>query len=204
MKTRTPVIVVGLVIVGALLPACVAQSPADDHDTLDLEALLESTTDFQREIIGDGVVTAPEFERALLARRECVADAGAEPGDIYTGSNGELTFDYDITAEDEEEALTIQQSADECLPEYFTDVGAVWAYQRLLSPAERDAMRPDALACLESAGLTGLPDDASVADMSLAIQEDGEISEGERDCLVEFGSLFATYVDAGIDDHVEQ
>lgn len=54
---------------------------------------------------------------------------------------------------------------------------------------------PEALACLDEAGLTELPEDATPADMTMAIQDDGEISTAERACLVEFGSLFATYAD---------
>jgi hypothetical protein len=191
-------------MLAAILVGCAAQGADGAHDKLNLDALLEETTDFQREIVEDGVVTAAEFERALLARRECVADAGATPGDIYAGSNGELTFDYDITAESEEEARIVQRDADACLQDYFADVGTVWAYQRLLSPAEREAMRPRAVACLDAAGLTELPEEATLAEMAAAIQADGEISQAERDCLVEYGSLFATYVDESDRAHTDE
>ncbi|MGN8553446.1 UNVERIFIED_CONTAM: hypothetical protein OHV15_12770 [Microbacterium sp. SLM126] len=194
----------GLAILAVLLAGCAAQGTDSAHDTLDLDALLEETTDFQREIVEDGVVTAAEFERALLARRECVADVGATPGDIYTGSNGELTFDYDITAESDDEALAIQRDADACLQDYFADVGTVWAYQRLLSPAEREEMRPRALACLDAAGLTELPEEATLAEMAAAIRDDGEISPAERDCLVEYGSLFTTYVEDPEPAHTDE
>lgn len=193
--TKTLAAVALLAVLAGALAGCAGQDPDAVPDRLDLDALMDETTEFQRAIIEDGVVTAAEFERALLARRECVAEAGATPGGIYTGSNGELTFDYDITAESEEESLAIARDADACLEDYFADVGSVWAYQRVLSPAERDAMRPKALACLEDAGLTDLPENATAIAMATAIQEDREISPAERDCLALYGSLFATYVD---------
>jgi hypothetical protein len=204
MMKKHSTALVALAAVVALLAGCAAPGPTSEADTLDIDAVLEGTTPFQHEILEDGVVTAAEYERALLARRECVADAGATPGDIYEGSAGELTFDFEITAATEEEVLAVQEAADACLPDYFADVGSVWAYQRLLSPAEREEMRPKALACLDGAGLTELPEDATPADMAVAIQGDGEISEAERACLVEYGSLFATYADDSDQGHTDE
>lgn len=201
MKTNTTVTLILAALVMSLT-GCSPSAPSAQTDPLDIGAILDDTTPFQRDILDDGVVTAAEFERALLARRECVSEAGATPGEIYEGRNGELTFDYDITADNDEELQSIQSQADACLADYFSDVGSVWAYQRLLSPEEREAMRPRALACLDEAGLTGLAEDATASDMAVAVQDDGEISAAERDCLVEYGSLFATHVD-DTHDHTE-
>lgn len=191
-------------VVLPLATGCAPDATGGEPDPLKIEAILEATTPFQYEIIEDGVVTAAEFERALLARRECTAEVGATPGEIYSGRNGELTFDYDIVADSDDELLAIQADADACLRDYFVDVGSVWAYQRILSPEERERLRPKALACLDSAGLTELAEDASVAEMAEAIQRDGEISRAERECLVEFNSLFATYADDPHGGHTDE
>lgn len=178
-----------------LLTGCMSSGVTDvaAPEKLDLLALLEDTSEFQKALIEDGVVTEAELERALFARRDCVIATGAEPGEIYENANGEPAFDFEITARTEAEADTIQEAADACLREFYMDVGAVWAFGKLLTPAEREERRPEAITCFASAGLTQLTKDATVGDMISAIGADGVVSDAERACVEQFNGLFGTW-----------
>lgn len=94
-----------------------------------LDALLQDASEFERAILVDGVVTAAEYERALLEWRNCVAAAGAQPGDIYPIGDNQLTFDYEITAATDEARGELEVAAETCLPDYFDAVGTWWVEQ---------------------------------------------------------------------------
>lgn len=186
------------VLAAGLLTACSTQ-PVATHDKLDLTQLLDDSSEFQRDILTDGDVTAAEYERALLAHSDCVADAGAVPGEIYEIGNGELTFDYEVFAANDDARIEIETRAEKCRPEYFEQVGLLWAYQQLLTPAERDHARPKVLACLAKTGLTKLPDDADLETVVSAIRDDGEVSEEEQACINSNVAFFSTWSN----DHAE-
>lgn len=94
-----------------------------------LNALLQEASTYEREILGDGVVTAAEYEQALLDWRDCVRAAGAEPSEIYAIGDNQLTFDYDITAATNEARIELEAEAETCLPEYFDEVASWWVEQ---------------------------------------------------------------------------
>lgn len=189
-----PAITAAAAIVG--LTGCVP-SPYEERQVLDLPAIMKSSTDYQRAILDDGLVTDAEYEQALLARRDCVQNAGAVPGDIYTKGNNELTFDYEITAPTPARLEEVQREADACMHEYFTEIGQVWAYQQLLSPAEREQMRPDVIACLSEAGHTSLGPDADIEAILELLLDDDEISGSEYDCVARFRGFFSTWDSSG-------
>lgn len=95
-----------------------------------LDALLQDASDYEREILVDGVVTFAEYEQALLDWRGCVAAAGAEPGEIYPIGENELTFDYEFTAANDAARVELEDSAETCLPDYFNNVAAWWVEQQ--------------------------------------------------------------------------
>jgi hypothetical protein len=133
MTAKTITALIFALATAATSTGCSPRTVNDEPAGLNLEAILAHTSDFQRKILEDGLVTSAEFELALLARRDCVALAGEKPGQIYEAGDGERTFDFDVTAGTEQEMRNIQAKAEACLRDYFSDVGAVWAYQRLLT-----------------------------------------------------------------------
>lgn len=167
---------------------------------LQLEELLAETTDFQAEIIGDGEVTPAEYEKALLAWQACVGDAGATPGEIYAIGNEELTFDFEITAPNEKAMQDIQDEANLCLPQYFTEVSAVWAFQKLLTPAERARMEPAVVACLQEAGFD-LADDADFDDVKDVMSRTSDAFSKATPCYEEFPGYFRVAPSAEEHEH---
>jgi hypothetical protein len=202
--TRHPVLKVGIVSLAfaILLSGCSGQDDVAHIDIdaeLDVESIASETTEFQREMLEDGVVTQAEYERALLAQRDCVIAAGAEPGELYEIGNNQFTFDYDISAATNDELDKIQVKADACTPKFFSDVGKVWAYQQLLTPAEREAQRPLVIACLVSVGIE-VDEDADLTEIARSV-----IATGEPDrvapCVEEYPGYFAVPPSSGEHGH---
>jgi hypothetical protein len=177
------------VTVTACSPPISAEEPS-----LNLGVLLENSTEFERSIIRDGVVTMAEYERALIAQRDCVSLAGATPGEIYEKGNNELTFDYDIVGPSRDATERIERNAEACLTEYFDDVGRVWSFQELLTEDERAEMRPAVADCLIEAGVPGLKHDSGLEEILAAMNRGGEpLSDEQYDCVARYRGYFSTW-----------
>lgn len=189
-----------LVLMGALLVGCAPQE--EEIPPLDMEAILASTTDFQADLLEDGEVTASEYEKALLAQRACVEEAGATPGELYDTGNQERTFDYEVTAADEARLAVVQEAAELCLGEYFVDVGRVWAHQQLLTASERQELQPKVVQCLTNAGVR-VPSDADLDKIAVILRSDDSNAELARPCIDEYPGFFfiAPSDGEGQDDH---
>lgn len=183
-----------------VLAGCSA--PAEPEITeLDVDAIAAETSDFQRGILEDGVVLPEEYERAVLAQRECVTAAGASAGEIESRGNNELSFDWEIEAPSQEELDSITSEADSCVEEYVDAVGSVWAYQQLLTPEERSERRPEVVACLQTAGIE-LADDADFEEIVESISADESTIETAQDCMTEYIDYFSVAPDPeSHDDH---
>lgn len=191
MKKRERVLsaLLATITVAALSACAPTGAGHEEEPVLHIEELVEETTEFQAALIEDGEVTSAEYEKALLAWQECVAEAGATPGEIYSIGNEELTFDFEITAANEKAMQDIQDAADLCLPKYFTEVSTVWAFQKLLTPAERSRMEPDVVECLQNAGFD-LADDADIEDIKDALSSTSEASSMATPCYEKFPGYF--------------
>lgn len=161
MKRGWSARIAAFLIAATALAGCGAGD--EEEPSLDIQAIVDSTTEFQKAILDDGEVSPSEYEEALLAYRTCVEDSGARPSEIYVTGNHEKTFDYEVVASDDQELEEINSLAEACLPEYFADVGRVWAYQQLLSPDELDGLRSAVAECLRSVGLD-VDDDVTLDD----------------------------------------
>ncbi|MFK4806164.1 hypothetical protein ACI3KX_09865 [Microbacterium sp. ZW CA_36] len=198
--TRTVATSSAALLMALALASCAPQAEPV-QETLDLDLLLERTSEYQKPIIADGTVTAAEYERALLAQRDCVLEAGAQPGEIYEIGNNELTFDYTVEAANDAARLEVESRTESCIPDYFSEVAALWAYQQLLTPAERDKEQPLVLACLEKADVTGLGADADMSEIAAAMLADEEISAAEQACIDGHRAFFSTWKNARGDEH---
>lgn len=195
--------VLALLVVAAVTLGLAACAPPElpVQEELDLGLLLSRTTDYQKAILEDGTVTSGEYERALLAQRDCVVEAGAEPGEIYEIGNNELSFDYEINAPDDATRIQIESLTEKCIPQYFSEVAALWAYQQLLTPEERERERPEVLACLEKAGLVAISSDAQASEIVAAIKSDDQISDLEQACIDDHVAFFSTWVNDRSHEH---
>lgn len=192
MKKRVRVLsaLLATITVAALSACAPTEEEHGEEPVLQIQDLVEDTSEFQAALIEDGEVTPAEYEQALLAWQACVAEAGATPGEIYAIGNEELTFDFEITAANENAMQDIQDAADLCLPEYFTEVSTVWAFQQLLTPAERSRMEPDVVECLQDAGFD-LDDDADLDDIEDALSSTSEASSMATPCYEKFPGYFS-------------
>jgi hypothetical protein len=118
------------ILVPLLVFASACAPAPTSRPTPDIAGLLAKTSAFQRPLIEDGKVTPSEYEKALLAEWNCVRVAGASPGKIHDTGDNEQGFDYEILTPTKKEGDEIQKRADRCLPQYFSEVGAIWAFQQ--------------------------------------------------------------------------
>ncbi|XBH22721.1 hypothetical protein V5R04_05735 [Jonesiaceae bacterium BS-20] len=111
-----------VVVLLALTTACNSRFTVDDID-------FSTLSDFQREILDDGIVMHSEYESAMLHTRDCYGEAGFEVGAMEI-SKGLLSFEAEISYE----GLADPEAADrkalaairQCDIEYSQIVGLVW------------------------------------------------------------------------------
>jgi hypothetical protein len=140
-------------VTGFVLMACGAdEAPQPDPfwDRQDIQQLVESASEFQRDILADQEVTGAEFERAMAATVQCLQDEGI-PVEVRPGSD-DRPFDYTMgpfaTAEEVDEATRVE---DECRERFSQVVALVWQLQQ-----EREGVgggEPPDLACARELGL---------------------------------------------------
>lgn len=100
------------------------------------------TSEFQAEILADGVVTESELVAALNATVACMRNLGVDAA-VSEGNRG---IEYRTTTDEELEAAT--RASDQCGEEYSWDV------ERLYALGNPDGVAPDAYYdCLIEAGL---------------------------------------------------
>lgn len=153
----------------------------------------KTTSDFQKPMLEDGVVTFAEYERATLAEIDCIKKA--LPSVRVDGPNptqsDHPTLEYtlevvgDIPAEQEAD---FEKSQAECHATYLSDVGAVWATQDIPSEEERKTLLASLRDCLVDAGVD-LPAKAELDDIADALDAAGEPSDQVAGCMEKFGSV---------------
>ena len=153
----------GVACLGLLvLSGCSAEPEFED---LNYEVDWDSLSEYQKEILEDGVVTYAEYEKAATAEYECVKSVSpyfsVGPIEIKYGQFFYVTttsYPEDITSE---EIDRLDAQASQCDTEYLSEVGMQWASQDVPDADEREKMRPEVMACFAAAGLAV---DASTTD----------------------------------------
>jgi hypothetical protein len=174
-------------IVASAVSCQATTSPAKE---LDVAALSRTTSEYQARILGDGRVTASEYESAILAERACVLDAGGSAGEVVPSGNNELSFTYTVEAETEEARTSLERQTEACLDEYSSAVGTVWAYQQLLSPAQLDELRPRVATCLRELGID-VSDAFTDVELRERLAADPNGPQRIRPCIEQFPGFFA-------------
>lgn len=153
-------------------------------DRQDIQQLVESASEFQRDILADQEVTGAEYERAMAATVQCLQDEGL-PVEVRPGSD-DRPFDYTMgpfaTEEEADEATRVE---DECRERFSQVVALVWQH-RQEQQGVSDNEPPD-LACAQGLGL-------QVETMAEALQLQSQLAE-EDPAL--FGELMACIAAGG-------
>lgn len=189
-----PIVCVAALALSAALSAC---SP-DAEDATFSPQELESASEFQRRMFSDGEITADEYRQAVMAERDCVAEAGYEVTPIVA-SGSLLSFDsradYTNAADPEEADRQFLETTQQCFDEYTKYVGYAWSSSQVVpdGPA-RDEMRNKLAQCLRDAGADvelniAEEDLLPTLDSALAAASGDEL-DSIHECLTEFGDLF--------------
>jgi hypothetical protein len=180
--------VVGAIAATALLASC---TQVDEATQIDFDALLQGTSAYQREILQDRVVDADEYEKAVLATWDCLQAEGFEP-DEPRWTHGQLIFDTALEAPDEAALEEMNERLDlaytTCEAEYVDSVAQAWAFQLVLSPDEREKVRPNVIECLGRAGIS-VPSDASDEELFEKLVPDN--TDQWSDCAEEYPGYFS-------------
>ena len=107
-------------------PAAAKASQPDPIEPGLLTTLLADTSDFQRDLLEDGMLTLDEYERAKLEQARCLMDQGLEIDPDRLQLDGLLRYTYFITASAEiaPEAPAIMR---DCQATYSIEVDRAWA-----------------------------------------------------------------------------
>lgn len=196
MKTR---IAVGLIVLAlaAVSSAC-SGSDADSGgiSVKEVNKLASDASDYQQEILKDGKVTYPEYEKAMNAERDCMIEKGYKPNELNL-DRGMLVYSINIEDDnpdvvaDLDSRLTAEQTA--CGEEYSSVVSWVWGQQDVPSDSEREEMKPKVYDCLRQAGLE-IKDTASddeLAEILLEVDQTDQKLNGAIDaCSSEYYQYF--------------
>ena len=168
----------------ALLAACAAiPNPGDGPTRLQewqsmLPELLEHTSDYQAEVIADGVVTRAELDAAFAEMQRCVIDHGGAIVDLEIGADGKIG-----------QMTTSGSTAgvDQCRSAYFDEIQL--GYGMLLKPD----LTPGALvramvACLREEGIR-VPPDADQLELSELAQQTGR-RDADSEAIIAFSECY--------------
>ncbi|MCL2454027.1 MAG: hypothetical protein FWD18_01805 [Micrococcales bacterium] len=194
--------VVVITLLGALLVPLAGCSRDSGSDALFSDEDIATMSEFQRNILEDGVVTYAEYESAIIAERQCVQDAGFEVSEVMDIGAGQLGFTTEIStagAADPDAAVTeAHRVIDACGEEYAKYVATAWAESQVITdPAERERLQAQFASCLKDAGLR-VSADNDLETLLDAVQEvspsDSSTFEAVTRCEHDASRLFAISV----------
>lgn len=170
------------------------QEPApQDRSERFANVLIDSASEFEREILEDRYVTAAEYERGVLAAKTCMEEAGIAvegPDPIYGDVVLSFTFD---------EARFDEARMDACVEEFLNAVEWVWIDQNLPTGAEREELKENLFLCLQADNIDieGLSteDEGLHSAIIVRIQEHQAAGGQGTGCLDEHGLLWITPFD---------
>ncbi len=119
------------------------------------EALLPDTSEFQRPLIEDGVVTGAEYDTASVALVGCIQNELPQAEVSLPSEPSQSAQVSQATSAEESEAWfeRASEAQSRCRREYYDDVQALYVESLIPSGAERQQQRADVLSCLASVGV---------------------------------------------------
>ncbi len=154
----------GLLVLVLVAAACSGTPASTDSEFPPwLESMVESTTDFQKEILSDGEVTIDELEKAVLATVQCMEENGIPITDFsFDSENAEWGMSVAAEEADRTDAELAAFDAIEnaCTEEYSMAVGSVFGFQNQPTPEELSAELARTAQCMREKGFD-VPDGAT-------------------------------------------
>lgn len=141
-----------LILVAALslgLSGCQSESPSLP------EAIPLEISDYQTEVLSDGVVTFTEYEKAFLDTIACLRDGGVRASDPIPSHDGRfLTYDIGFWPPDTPSSVITEAEAlnDSCVAEYLDAIALKYSYDNQPSASEQTETRLEAIECLRKEG----------------------------------------------------
>jgi hypothetical protein len=114
-------------------------------------ALGPTTSDFQKGLINDGVLTFSEYETAVFADVQCYADRG-----LTASPELDVRGDYQVNAAAPDSA-TLNAAYAACTPQYYDVVDFLWRVHTAPSVQEYAAATDGMAQCLIEAGFKDVP-----------------------------------------------
>ena len=180
LGSNSGTIVVAALLLGAL-SGCGGENNASVEDQI--KELAASAPESQQQILADGRVLPSEYERAVIAERDCVEQAGFVVHDLVW-SEGQLGFDAEWMGEieAEQDAANIR-ALDACKDDYSRIVARAAILQDTPTASEREALRPELVQCLRAAGIQ-LEEEADDQDIFTALT-DAVDNASASECVTE-------------------
>jgi hypothetical protein len=151
----------GRIRTAALLLILSSCATTTEGSEADFGAYLASASEYQEDILADGVVTAGEYEGAILATKQCIEDVTdgrievSEPFPSPDGVGIELELGWRTgDTDDEEERISeiAREASFSCSDEYSTYVDQAYRDTHKLSAADIDRDLAAFADCLHFAG----------------------------------------------------
>ncbi len=174
------------------------KDPTQEMPPLDVAQVLANTSEFQRDLLADKVITFAEYEKATLATIQCLREAGLTVQGPYPRSETddrylEYSFGFQgvASADVDENNKKMFATGDRCESAYRTDVARVWQFQHLLTPQARQEQKLLIIECLRQAGMSIAPE-ASHQDVLRAA------SDPKSDAAVKCRAKYPDYFVVGV------
>lgn len=185
-----------LAAVCLLSSSCQSETGDTTANSIDLTAVIDRASPYQKAFLLDQVVTFSEYERSITMAAECLRTFGARVSGPHPrdGDRRFLSYEYQVVAPSEAQLAAKQVKVDaaaaSCAEKYENEVALVWEYQNLLSPEERVSLLPEVAACVRDVAKLDVPEDVS-SDQLLRIMMDAD-AEVVEPCVERYPDFFVT------------
>lgn len=113
----------------------------------------------EAEVLADGKLTFPEYEKSVLATVDCLNGIGSTGVSATLSSSGtRYHLRFSVPADDNEAMIR----ADECLANHLNAVESAWQFLHRPTETQLTTARQALIACLEGAGID-VPDEPAPA-----------------------------------------
>lgn len=190
-----------------MMLACAPAAPFTGGDSRTerlAEQMMSQVSSYQQEILADGVVSAAEYEGAVLATKACIEERApsievSAPEPRMDGITFGISMGWNAGGDAARDAGLAEQAQDSynaCAGEFHEGVEQVYYQQNLPSEEERLQILTELVACLRDAGVSSVSDAPSISEVYEALDAS---AAGAQDagaaCLPAHELAFAQPVD---------